>query len=60
MTLFVLLFMIITTYANIFSIPSYGWIRIYLRLLIFVKRTVRIQDNSKKDPNRDEEYYSFR
>jgi hypothetical protein len=28
MTLFVLLFLIITTYAYIFSIPSYGWIRI--------------------------------
>jgi hypothetical protein len=32
MTLFVLLFMIITTHAYIFSIPSYGWIQIRIRI----------------------------
>jgi hypothetical protein len=36
-TVFVLLFMKITTYAYIFSIPSYGWIRIFFRIRIHQK-----------------------
>jgi hypothetical protein len=44
MTLFVLLFMIITTYAYIFSIPSYGWIRIRIFFLIRIRNHQKVSD----------------
>jgi hypothetical protein len=40
MTLFVLLFMKITTYAYIFSMPSYGWIRIRIFFRIRIHQKV--------------------
>jgi hypothetical protein len=47
MTLFVLLFMKITTYAYIFSIPSYGRIRI--RILFRIRIYQKVLD-SDSDP----------
>jgi hypothetical protein len=48
MTLFVLLFVKITTYAFIFSIPSYGWIRI--RFFFGLRSIKKFRILSDSDP----------
>jgi hypothetical protein len=47
MTLFVFLFVKITTYAYIFSIPSYGWIRIRIFIRIRIHQKFRILSDSE-------------